>query len=319
MRRALLVSVLTALMVFAQTSAKAAELTRILVGFPPAQATDIVARIIAQHLEPQAGETVIVENRPGQGGSIALSALAKAQPDGHTLVLAPLASLVVNPHLYQSVGYKTLTDFVPIARVADLPIVMVVNPLLPVHNVAELVAYAKANPDKLVNSSSGTGTLSHLGMEDFKRRAGIQILHVPYQGSAPAMNDLIAGRVNVAMDTVTVTEGFVKAGKMRAIASAYSERLPAFPDVPTITEQGYPGFSLAAWLAFVAPAGTSSARVDKLSSEIRKIVQEPDVQQQFAKLGVIPRSVGPEETANFIHSEYERWGNVVEAIGLKAH
>jgi len=318
MKRGLLAG-LVLVLALGQTALKAAEVTRIVVGFPPAQATDIVARIIAKDLEPLIGETVIVENRPGQGGSIALSALAKAKPDGHTMVLAPLASMVVNPHLYKSVGYRTLTDFSLVARVADLPIVMVVNPSLPVHNVAELVAYAKANPNKLVHSSSGTGTLSHLGMEDFKRRAGIRILHVPYQGSAAAMNDLIAGRVNVAMDTVTVTEGFVKSGKLRAIASAYSERLPAFPNVPTIGEQGYPGFSLAAWLVFVAPAGTPQGRVDRLSSDIQQIVKRPDVQAQFAKLGVIPHPTGPVATTDFVRAEYERWGKVVHAIGLDAH
>jgi tripartite-type tricarboxylate transporter receptor subunit TctC len=318
MKRGLLACLVVSL-AFGQTALKAAEVTRIVVGFPPAQATDIVARIIAKNLEPLLGETVIVENRPGQGGSIALSALTKAKPDGHTLVLAPLASMVVNPHLYKSVGYKTLTDFSLVGRVADLPMVMVVNPSLPVHNIAELVAYAKANPNKLVNSSSGTGTLSHLGMEDFKRRTGTRILHVPYQGSAPAMNDLIAGRVNVAMDTVTVTEGFVKAGKLRAIASAYSERLPAFPNLPTIAEQGYPGFSLAAWLVFVAPAGTPKARIDKLSGEIRQIVKRPEVDAQFAKLGVIPHTTDPAGTTDFVRAEYERWGRVVNAIGLNGH
>lgn len=318
MRRWLL-GCLIVLAALGQGPLKAAEVTRIVVGFPPGQATDIVARIIAKHLEPLIGETVIVENRPGQGGSIALSALAKAKPDGHSLVLAPLASMVVNPHLYRSVGYNTLTDFAPVARVADLPLVMVVNPSLPVKNVAELIAYAKANPDKLVHPSSGTGTLSHLGMEDFKRRAGIQILHVPYQGSAPAMNDLIAGRVNVAMDTVPVTEGFVKAGKLRAIASAYSARLPAFPGLPTIAEQGFPDFSLAAWLVFVAPAGTPKERVAKLSTGIQKIVKRPEVQEQFAKLGVIPRAAGPTDSAKFIRAEDTRWRKVVDAIGLKGH
>ncbi len=165
-------------------------MSRIVVGFPPGQATDIVARLIAERIGPILGETFIVENRPGQGGSIALAQLAKTQADGRTLVLAPLASLVANPHLYKSVGYDTLKDFAPVTLVCDLPMLLVVNPSLPVKNVAELIAYAKANPDKIDYSSSGNGTLSHLGMEDFKRRAGISMLHVPYRGSAPAMTDL---------------------------------------------------------------------------------------------------------------------------------
>ena len=183
MPRALVAVVALALM-FAD--ARAAELTRILVGFPPGQATDLIARILAERLAPMLGETVIVENRVGQGGSIALAALAQAPSDGHTMVLAPLASMVVNPHLYKSVGSYIHKDFAPVALIADLPLLMVVNPSLPIMNVAELIAYAKANPDKLSNPSSGNGTLSHLGMEVFKQRAGISILHVPYRGSRSA-------------------------------------------------------------------------------------------------------------------------------------
>src|SRR6201996_4003965 len=186
--------------------AHAAEITRILVGFPPGQATDIVARLVADRLGPMLGETVIVENRPGQGGSIALAALSQSPADGRTMVLAPLASLVVNPHMYRTVGYDTFKDLAPVAEVADLPILLVVNPSLPVHNVAELIAYAKANPDKLSHPSSGNGTLSHLGMEVFKKRAGITILHVPYRGSVPAMVALMGGIVKGAVDTVAVTE-----------------------------------------------------------------------------------------------------------------
>ena len=193
----------------------------------------MVARLLADRLSSALGETVIVENRPGQGGSMALAQLSQSPADGHTMVLAPLASLVVNPHMYKSVTYNTLKDFAPVALVADLPIVLVVNPSLPVKNVTELVAYAKANPDKLTHPSSGNGTLSHLGMEVFKQSAGITILHVPYRGSVPAMVDLMGGIVNVAMDTVAVTEPFIREGKMRLIASAYSQAdrgLPGYAD-----------------------------------------------------------------------------------------
>src|ERR1700761_7364674 len=172
----------SALLWLAAPPVQAAELNRILVGFPPGQATDFVARLLAEKLGPMLGETVIVENRPGQGGSIVLAALATSPPDGHTIVLAPLASMVVNPHMYQTVGYDSLKDFAPVALTAHLPLLMVVNPSLPINNVAELVAFAKANPDKLSHPSSGNGTLSHLGMELFKQQAGITILHVPYRG-----------------------------------------------------------------------------------------------------------------------------------------
>src|SRR5262245_44482721 len=299
------------------TPAKAADISRIVVGFPAGQATDIVARLIAERIGPILGETFIVENRPGQGGSIALAQLAKTQADGKTLVLAPLASLVANPHLYKSVGYDTLKDFAPVTLVCDLPILFVVNPSLPVKNVAELIAYAKANPDKINYSSSGNGTLSHLGMEDFKRRAGISLMHVPYRGSPPAMTDLVAGVVSVGMDTVTVTQPFVQAGSLRAIASAYSQRIPSLPDVPTLAEQGFPGFGIAAWIGFVAPAGTPKERIDAINAAVSKVVQSEEIAEKFTTLGTISRLMGPADFAEFIKSENTRWSEVVKASGAK--
>jgi tripartite-type tricarboxylate transporter receptor subunit TctC len=299
------------------TSARAADISRIVVGFPAGQATDIIARLIAERIGPILGETFIVENRPGQGGSIALAQLAKTQADGKTLVLAPLASLVANPHLYRSVGYDTMKDFAPVTLVCDLPILFVVNPSLPVKNVAELIAYAKANPDKINYSSSGNGTLSHLGMEDFKRRAGISLMHVPYRGSPPAMTDLVAGVVSVGMDTVTVTQPFVQAGSLRAIASAYSQRIPSLPDVPTLAEQGFPGFGIAAWIGFVAPAGTPKERIDALNAAVSKVVQSEEIAEKFATLGTISRLMGPADFAEFIKAENARWSEVVRASGAR--
>ena len=313
MPRALVAVVALALM-FAD--ARAAELTRILVGFPPGQATDLIARILAERLAPMLGETVIVENRVGQGGSIALAALAQAPSDGHTMVLAPLASMVVNPHLYKSVGSYIHKDFAPVALIADLPLLMVVNPSLPIMNVAELIAYAKANPDKLSNPSSGNGTLSHLGMEVFKQRAGVSILHVPYRGSPPAMTDLMTGIVSVAMDTVAVTEPFIRAGKMRLIASAYSKRVPAFPDTPTVAEQGFPGVDFAAWLCIVVPKATPQARVDRLGAAMNEIVAMPDTAEKFAGLGAIPHALGPREFATFLDKEDGRWSEIVKSAGV---
>jgi tripartite-type tricarboxylate transporter receptor subunit TctC len=313
--RGLLVAV-TAL-VLTLSDARCAELTRILVGFPPGQATDLVARLLAERLGPSLGETVIVENRPGQGGSIALASLAQSPANGHTLVLAPLASLVVNPHMYKSVGYNTLRDLAPVALVTDLPLLLVVNPALPVKSVAELIAYAKANPDKLAHPSSGNGTLSHLGMEVFKQRAGITILHVPYRGSVPAMTDLMTGIVAVAMDTVAVTEPFIRAGKMRLIASAYGKRVAAFPDTPTVAEQGFPEVDLSAWLGIVVAAGTPKERIEKLGAEINKITQSPDIIEKFANLGAIPRALGPKEFGAFLASEDKRWDAVVKSSGVR--
>jgi|SRR5579871_3734977 len=296
--------------------ARAAELTRILVGFPPGQATDLIARLLAERLGPALGETVIVENRPGQGGSIVLASLASSPSDGHTMVLAPLASMVINPHMYRTVGYDSLKSFAPVALIGDLPMLMVVNPSLPVNNVADLVAYAKANPDKLSHPSSGNGTLSHLGMEVFKQRAGISILHVPYRGSPPAMTDLMTGIVGVAIDTVAVTEPFIRAGKMRLIASAYGKRVPAFPDTPTLAEQGFPGMDFAAWLGVVVPTGTPNDRIEKLSAALTAMVQTPEMAAKFATLGTIPRPLGPQDFGAYLASENERWSAAVKSAGI---
>lgn len=309
--------VVVAALVLTLADARGAELTRILVGFPPGQATDLVARLVAERLGPALGETVIVENRPGQGGSIALASLAQSPADGHTMVLAPLASLVVNPHMYKSVGYNTLKDLAPVALVVDLPLLLVVNPALPVKSVAELIAYAKANPDKLAHPSSGNGTLSHLGMEVFKQRAGISILHVPYRGSVPAMTDLMTGIVGVAMDTVAVTEPFIRADKMRLIASAYGQRVAAFPDTPTVAEQGFPEVDLSAWLGIVVSAATPKERVDRLGAEINKITQSPEIVAKFTGLGAIPRALGPAAFGAFLASEDARWSAIVKTSGVR--
>jgi len=312
--RRLLVAVTALLLTL--SGARSAELTHILVGFPPGQATDMVARLLADRLGPLLGETVIVENRPGQGGSIALGSLLQSPPDGHTLVLAPLASLVVNPHMYKTVGYDSLKDFAPVAMVGDFPMLLVMNPSLPVKTLPELIAYARANPDKLANPSSGNGTLSHLGMEVFKQRAGLSILHVPYRGSVPAMTDLMAGRVAVAMDTVAVTEQFIRAGKMRLIASAYGKRVAAFPDTPTVMEQGFPDVDFAAWLGIVAAAATPKERVERLGAAINQIVGSPDIAEKLAQLGGIPRTEGPKAFGEFLARENTRWGDIVKKSGV---
>ena len=296
--------------------AQAAELTKILVGFPPGQATDFIARLLADRLSPMLNETVIVDNRPGQGGSIALAALAQSPADGRTMVLAPLASLVVNPHLYRTVGYDIRKNLAPVALVTDLPMLLVVNPSLPITSVPELIAYAKANPDKLSNPSSGNGTLSHLGMEVFKQDAGITIQHVPYRGSVPAMTDLMSGIVSVAMDTVAVTEPFIRAGKLRLIASAYGKRVPSFPDTPTVAEQGFPNVDFAAWLGIVVAKGTPQARIDQLGEAIGKIVQTQDMEEKFKKLGTIPHSLGPHDFAAFLDKEDARWSGIVKGAGV---
>ena len=316
-----LISIIAAVALMCAASADAqfgaGSTTRILVGFPPGQATDLVARMLAERLTIALGHPVIVENKPGQGGSIALAALAKSPPDGSVLSLSALAAYVVNPHLYSSVGYDTLKDLEPVAMVADLPLVLVVNPAVPAKTLAELVAYAKANPDKLTHGSSGNGTLSHLLMEDFKQRAGISIIHVPYQGSARAMTDLIAGTVQVGLDTVTVTQPQIVAGKMRLLAVGTRERLPAFPDTPTIGESGYPGFEAVAWVGLSAPAGTPLAVREQISAEVQKIVRSPEFAQRLVALGGIPRPSTIDAMAALLRSEDKRWKKIVAQSGAK--
>jgi tripartite-type tricarboxylate transporter receptor subunit TctC len=294
------------------------KVSKLMVGFPPGQATDIVARLLADALKSDLGETVIVDNKPGQGGSIVLGQVAHAAPDGTTFVLAPLASLVINPYLYKNVTYKSLTSFEPVARVCDLPMVLVVHPSVPAKTLPELIAYAKANPDKLSHCSAGNGTLSHVVMEDFKRRAGIRILHVPYQGSPPAMQDLVAGTVQVAMDTVTVTKPHIDSGRVRLIAAGTLERLPNWPDTPTIAEQGFPGLEAVAWLGIMLPAKTPADRVKQLSDAVVKAMKDPTTAGKVRTVGALPRPMDSAAFAAFLKSEDARWSQVIVASGIKA-
>ncbi len=298
--------------------AQSGKVSRIVIGFPAGQGIDLVSRIVAEAMKAETGESVIVENKPGQGGSIALGQVARAAPDGTTILISAMAALVITPHLYKNVTYSTLSSFDPVGRVGDLPLVLTVNPALPVKTLAELITYAKANPDKLSHSSSGNGTVSHIAMEALKRTAGIRILHVPYQGSAPAMNDLIAGNVQVAMDTVAVTRPHIEAGRLRLIASGSLERLPFFPDTPTVAEQGFPGFEANAWLGMLVPAKSDPAYVAKLSAALAKIVRTPDIQQKFSSVGTLPKASTTSEFATFLRAEYERWGKTIAESGIKA-
>ena len=290
---------------------------RILVGFPPGQATDAVARMLAERLTGTLSQPVIVENKPGQGGSVVIAQLAKSPPDGSVVTLSALAAYSVNPHLYRNVGYDTLKDLDPIASVADLPLALVVNPLLPVTSVAELIAYAKARPDKLSHPSSGNGTLSHLMMEDFKRRAGIRMLHVPYQGSAKAMTDLVAGNVQVGLDTLAVTLPLVQGGKLRMLAVGTSRRVPTLPDMPTIAESGFPGFEAVAWIGLTAPAGTPAEWRERVNRDVQAIIRSPEFERKLAVLGSFPRPGSVGDFGNLLKSEYARWNTVVQQTGAK--
>jgi tripartite-type tricarboxylate transporter receptor subunit TctC len=314
------IRILCAILLFAIASAAQSQgkTTRILVGFPPGQATDIVARLVAERLTVALGHPVIVENKPGQGGSVVLAQLARSPADGSVLTLSALAAYLVNPHLYGNVQYDTLKDFAPVGMVADLPMMLAVNPSVPVTSLRELIDYARANPDKLTHSSSGSGTLSHLLMEDFKQRAGIRIIHVPYQGSPRAMVDLIGGNVQVGLDTVTVIQPHVKSGRLRLIAAGTLKRLPAFPDTPTIAESGFPGFEAVAWVALAAPAGTPREICERIGAEAVKAVRSPELSEKLAAIGAVPRPSTPEEFGALLRAESPRWREIVARSGAKA-
>jgi tripartite-type tricarboxylate transporter receptor subunit TctC len=293
------------------------KITRIVVGFPAGQATDQVARLLAERLQAELGQTFVIENKPGQGGSLALGQLAKSPADGSMLSLSALAAYVVNPALYKNVSYDSTKDFEPIALVADLPLVLVVNPSVPAKTLKELVEYAKANPEKLSHSSSGNGTLSHLLMEDLKRRSGMRILHVPYQGSARAMVDLIAGNVQVGLDTATVALPQVKAGKLGLIAVGSSKRLPEFPDTPTIAELGYPDFEAVAWIGLTAPAGMPLDARERIHTVVNTALLAPDFAEKMRVMGAQPRPMSIDEFAAFMRREKKRWKDIVEQSGVK--
>lgn len=299
-------------------AAQGNKVPKIVIGFPAGQGIDLVSRIVADAMKEETGETVIVENKPGQGGSIALGQVARAAPDGATILISAMAALVVAPHLYRNVTYDTLRSFVPVGRIVDMPLVLVVHPSLPVKTLPELIAYAKARPDKLSHSSSGNSTVSHIAMEELKHATGTKILHVPYQGSAAAMNDLIAGNVQVAMDTVAVTRAHIEAGRLRLISAGSLERMPFFPNTPTVAEQGFPGFEANAWIGMLLPTGTPPDIVDRLSAALNKIVRTPAYQEKFMAVGGLPKPSTAAEFDTFLRAEYARWGKAIADSGIRA-
>lgn len=298
--------------------AQAGRTTRILIGFPAGQATDLVGRLLAERLSTSLGYPFIVENLPGQGGSIALARLSKAPADGSILALSALAAHVVNPTLYKTVQYDSVRDFEPIALVADLPLALTVHPQVPAATLKELLDYARANPEKLSHCSSGNGTLSHLLMEDLKQRAAVRILHVPYLGSPRAVADLIAGTVQVGLDTITVLAPHIKAGKLKLLAVGSKARLPAFPDTPTIAESGYADFEAVAWLALTAPGGTPRDLRERINAEINKALRESTFADKLTTIGARLRGGSADDLAAFMRSEQRRWKEMVERSGIKA-
>lgn len=300
----------------AQT-AKGARVVKIIVGFPAGQATDIVARQLAEKLPAITGCSYIVDNRPGQGGSLAMGALAKSPSDGSVMMLTHMSAVATNPHMYKSVPYDSLKDFEAVGLLGDLPFVLVTHPSTPFGTVQELVRYARENPGRLTNASSGNGTVSHLAMEEFKRRAGVDILHVPYKGSGPGLTDVIAGQVSLALETAAATRPFIKSGHLKALGAGTAARLSTMPNVPTIAEQGFKDFAAVTWLMLVYPAGTDRQLVASTFAAMNKAMQTPEVDAYMRQIGAVPRfSTSPAEAADYIRSEYVRWGEAVKRSGV---
>jgi tripartite-type tricarboxylate transporter receptor subunit TctC len=287
------------------------------VPFPPGGTTDILARAVAQKLTEAMGQSVVLDNRPGAGGNIGADVVAKSAPDGYTLLMGTVGTHAINPSLYAKMPYDHVKDFVPVVLVAGVPNVLVVNPSLPVNSVADLIKLAKAKPGSINFASSGNGTSIHLSGELFKAMAGVDMTHVPYKGSAPALSDLISGQVQVMFDNLPSSLPQIKAGKLRAIAVTSLKRAPALPDVPTISESGLPGFEASSWFGVLAPAGTPPAVITRLNAEVDKWLQTPEAKEQLLAQGAQAAGDTPEQFAAFIRSETEKWAKVVKASGAK--
>ncbi|WP_043838212.1 Bug family tripartite tricarboxylate transporter substrate binding protein [Muricoccus aerilatus] len=287
------------------------RVVKIMVGFPPGQATDTVARLWVERLAPHSPDNFIVDNRPGQGGSIALGQLARATPDGTTMMLAHMSALCTNPHFYRNTPYNTLKDFDAAGLVGDLPFVLVANPSIPVSNLEELVRYARANPGRLTNASSGNGTVSHLAMEELKRLTGMEITHVPYRGSSLGVTDVIAGTVSLALETATSTSPHIQSGRLKAIAAGTEKRLASLPDVPTLMEQGI-SLTAVTWLMAIYPHGLERETLVATHAAINATLRGPEIEERLLSIGAVPRySSSPEEAEAYMRSEFVRWGEIV--------
>ena len=288
---------------------------RILVGFSAGGTTDVLARIIAKELSDSFGQTVMVDNKPGAGSNIATEQTARAKPDGYTLMMMAITT-TINQTLYKNIRFDVEKDFVPVALVAKVPNILVANKNQPYNSVKELVDYAKANPEGVVYSSSGSGTSMHLSGELFKQQADVQMLHIPYKGSGPAMTGLLGGEVHVMFDNMPSSAPHIKAGNLKPLAVTTAERSPTFPDVPTLKESGYPDYSVTSWFGIVAPTGTPPEVVAKLHDEIEKILAKPEVIEQLDGLGAVSEKMTSEQFGDFIKAETASWGAVINKGGI---
>jgi tripartite-type tricarboxylate transporter receptor subunit TctC len=290
---------------------------RIVVPYPPGGFNDTLGRTLAAKLQDAWGQPVVVENKPGANTVIGTDAVAKAVPDGYTLLVVAFP-FAVTPSLIRDMPYDTLRDFAPVALCAQSPNILVVNPqVLPVKTVGELIALAKSKPDGLTYASTGNGSSNHISMELFKSLAGVKLVHVPYKGSAPAVVDMLGGQVDAMFDNAPNVMPQVRAGKLRALAQSGAVRSPVAPDLPTVAESGVPGYEVTVWFGLVAPAGTPREIVARLNAEVLKVLAMPDVRERFLAQGVEPLGSTPEAFGLHIRAQMEKWSKVVRDAGVK--
>lgn len=290
---------------------------RIVVPFSPGGATDTLARMMGQKLTEAWGQPVMVENKPGAGGNIGADLVAKAPGDGYTLLLAAAGFMAVNPSVYPNMTYDPAKDFAPLTLLVKAPLLLVVNPNVPVKDVKEFVSYVKANPGKLSIGNGGNGTAQHLGGVYMSSEAKLDVVHVPYKGSAPATTDLLGGVVQAQFDNMVTLVPYVKSGKLRALAVSSKERSGTVPDVPTLHETVLPGFETGTWYGMVAPASTPPAITTKISAELRKILQMPDIRDKLAAMGLDASGMSDAAYGDFIKSEISKYAKIVKAADVK--
>jgi len=292
---------------------------RIIVPTPPGGPVDVVARLVAQYLSTTIGQSVVVDNRPGAGNTIGSREAARAEPDGYTLHYSSVSGLVLAPMLHKDAGYDPVRSFTPIAAVATTSIILVVHPSFPAKSVQELVAYAKANPGKVNFSSGGIGVLPHLVGEMFKARAGIDIVHVPYKGGGPSIQDVVAGNIHMTFEGTGVLLPLIQGGQLRALAVTAAQRNPALPEVPTVEESGYPGFVTGGWTGLLGPAGLPAPIVAKLNAAINAGLKAPALTAALAKFHADPLGGTPQDFAKLVADDIAKWRPVVSALNLKVN
>ncbi len=316
-RRALLLVAALLCPAFARAQPFPTKPVKIIVGFPAGGPLDAHGRLLADRLSQLLGQPVIIDYKAGAGGSVGAEFVARSEADGYTLLLANTGTMVINPAIYPKLPYATLRDFVPIARTAQQPLVLLANPAVPAQTVGELVRLAKARPGQLNYGSAGNGGISHLVPEMFKQATGTFIVHIPYRGSAPAFTDLIAGQVQLMAESIPQAAQYVKSGKLRALAVTSRTRNPALPETPTMIEAGLKDFEVVGFYGVLAPAGTPAAAVERLSAAFKATLETPDVRTRMVTQGADPAFLGSADFGRFLQGEMPRWADAVKRSGAR--